>query len=141
VSSLWGIYSDAHDEVDLGGDREGLRRLAQRFDHGDADEPVLDDPPSSWREGAHALRSIRFEPNAVSLILVRREDRSLVISGPQAELTRIFGGSIAQLADAPHRVAQGSVPTHLHLDPTSDPENRVYSPASIALTVHLSPED
>jgi hypothetical protein len=55
------------------------------------------------------------------------------MSGSSEELARIVGGSIARLADGP--ATENGVLRHVHLDPTSDPDRRFYSPDSISLVV------
>jgi hypothetical protein len=140
---IWGIYSDAHPELDLGGERQGLRELAERIISAHVGDVVLDAPPADWEDGTHALHTIRLAPSddPADRIEFRREGTVLVVAGGSAELARIVGGSINNLADSPYRVTEGSVPTHLHLDPTSDPERRTYSAESLSLTVHLADED
>lgn len=53
----------------------------------------------------------------------------------------VIGGSLFNLADSPYRVRENSVPAHMHLDPSSDPEHALYSPDSTAITVHLADEE
>jgi hypothetical protein len=118
--------------------------LADRITSGYTGDVPLTDPPADWLDGAHhPLEAIRLQPSntPAERIEFQRQHAVLVISGTHAELARIVGGSIDNLADAPYRMTEGSVPTHLHLDPTSDPERRWYSEKSISLVVNLAAED
>jgi hypothetical protein len=64
---------------------------------------------------------------------------AFVISGSSRELARIVGGSIGRLADGPER--KSGIPSHLHRDPTSDPDQQFYSPGSGSLTVGFEPTE
>jgi hypothetical protein len=116
--------------------------LGKQIKSGRPGEIRLDDPPASWLNDDHPLRAIRLHPSRqpADRILFRRDGPVLVISGARGELARRVGGSIANLADAPYRTTESSVPTHLHLDPTSDPDQRWYASGSISLTIHLADE-
>ena len=72
------------------------------------------------------------------LIVLRREGAALVIEGG-SEVGRIFGGGISRLAEGPYRTS--GVRTHIHLNPTTDPEHTIYSPEStVEVSVALSDE-
>ena len=56
-----------------------------------------------------------------------------------SEVGRIFGGGISRLAEGPYRTS--GVRTHIHLNPTTDPEHTIYSPEStVEVSVALSDE-
>jgi hypothetical protein len=102
---------------------------------------ALDRPPPSWLgEDSAALEEIRCVPtdDPAGLIVLRREGAALVIEGG-SEVGRIIGGGIAGLAQEPYRTS--GVRTHMHLDPTTDPEHSYYSAEStIEVSVALSDE-
>jgi len=132
---LWAVYSDRHTEVDINGDRDGLRALAAAAAQVDPLELALDDPPVEWQESSHPLKSIRVAPgeSGDARVCFGRDGSALVMSGSSEELARIVGGSITFLAEGP--AIQNGILSHVHLDPTSDPERRFYSPDSISLVV------
>jgi hypothetical protein len=47
---LWAVYSDQHTEVDISGDRDGLRALAAAVAQDESMELALGDPPPEWQE-------------------------------------------------------------------------------------------
>lgn len=132
---LWAIYSDAHTEVDIFGDREGLRALATAATQLDRIDLPLDTPPLDDDEHHHPLESIRIEPHVGEdpRICFRRAGATLLLSGSSGELARIVGGSIGRLAEGPE--TKNGIGSHLHLDPTSDPERRFYLPDSASAVV------
>jgi hypothetical protein len=132
---LWAVFSDQHTEVDISGDRDGLRALAAAAARDDSMELALDDPPPEWQEKSHPLKSISVAPrhSGDARICFGRNGAALVMSGSSEELGRIVGGSIARLADGP--ATENGVLRHVHLGPTSDPDRRFYSPDSISLVV------
>lgn len=132
--ALWGIYSDAHTEVDIGGNRDGLQALAKALS-GNFIDLKLDEPPTEWASGNHALRAIESAPEPDARLCFTRNSEILVLSGRQTELVRIVGGAVSRLASGPSRI--NGVGAHVHLDPTSDPDHRWYSPESISLVVVL----
>jgi hypothetical protein len=127
---LCATYSDLHTEVDISGDLEGLRALAVALAQPSANEIALDEPPIGLHEPHFAItesrpmESISIEPNDVGdpRIRFRREGTTLVISGSSQELSRIVGGAIGDVAAGPG--TKSGVGSHVHLDPTSDPERR-----------------
>jgi hypothetical protein len=139
--ALWAVYSDRHTEVSIGGDRDGLRALATAVARGEPDALNLDDPPMAWQEAERSLRAIHVQPKATTAARIRfqRGGQVLIISGQAGELARILGRSITQLADGPAKI--NTVAAHLHLDPTSDPERRVYAPDSISLVIEFAETD
>ena len=138
---LWAVYSDGHTEVDAYGDRDGLRAPANAVSQADPLELALDEPPVAWQEHGHPLESIHVEPSEEGdpRICFGREGSVFIISGSNHELARIVGGSISRLADGPEM--KNGIPSHLHLDPTSDPERRFYSPDSGSLIAGFSPNE
>jgi hypothetical protein len=132
---LWAVYSDHHTEVDIGGDRDGLDAFASAAARGERLEVVLDDPPAEWERESHRLTTIRMAPGESedARIYFAREGSVLVMSGSSEELARIVGGSINSLAQGP--AIQNGVASHVHLDPTSDPERQYFSQDSISLVV------
>jgi hypothetical protein len=141
---IWGVYSDKHGEVDLGGDRDSLRELGEKITRGLAGDVHLGEPPADWLLEGRPLQAIRLDPSddPADLILLRRDGPTLVISGQRSELARIVGSGILDLSGAPYRVTANSVPTHLHIDPTTDPEGRWFSSESTAsFVVHIAAEN
>jgi hypothetical protein len=139
---LWATYSDLHTQVDISGDREGLRALAVALSQPDANKIALDEPPIEPPlaiTGSHPMESISIEPNDGGDPRIRfgREGTTLVISGSSQELSRIVGGSIGDVAEGPE--TKGGVGSHVHLDPTSDPERRYYAPDSSSIVVGFAP--
>jgi hypothetical protein len=134
--NLWATYHGVP-EVTLDGDREGLRALVTAV--GQPDELVLplDEPPSAL--GGQQLESVRIEPSVGEDPRIRfsLRDSALIFSGSSEELARIVGRAISELAEAPE--SKHGVTAHVHLDPTSDPERRYYSPDSLALVVGFAP--
>lgn len=132
---LWAAFSDQHSEVDVGGDREGLRALAHALRQNHPLELVLDAPPKKWHAEAHALRFVRLRPDQSedAHICFGRDDAALVVSGKQEELARIVANAVAQVAEGPP--TKNGVGSHVHLDPTSDPERRYYTRDSGSLVV------
>jgi hypothetical protein len=132
---LWGVYSDLHSEIELVGDRDGLRALATAAAQAAPLELALDEPRVRPQQDAHALHRIRLEPTDSddSRIAIRREGATAVLSGNAAEVARIIGGSLAELAELPQKA--NGVWTHVHLDPTSDPERHYFAPGSGSLVV------
>jgi hypothetical protein len=132
---LWAVYSDRHTEIDIFGDRDGLRALAAAAAQVEPLELALDDPPAEWQEEGRPLTSIRVAPGdgRDARICFEREGSALVMSGSSEELARIVGGAITSLAAGP--ASQNRVSSHVHLDPTSDPDRRFYSPDSGSLVV------
>jgi hypothetical protein len=133
---LWAIYSDSHPEVDIYGDRDGLRLLASAMSQADRSELPLDAVPLKWQEFGYAVTLIRVEPSEAAdpRICFGRDGSVWVVSGSSRELSRIVGSSISNLADGPQR-------SHLHLDPTSDPDRRFYSPNSGSVVVGFEPNE
>ncbi|HEY7149411.1 MAG TPA: hypothetical protein VH420_08190 [Gaiellaceae bacterium] len=142
---LWATYSDLHTEVDVSGDREGLRALADALSRPSAKEIVLDQPPIAVDQPpfaiteSHPMESISIEPNdgGDPRIRFRREGTTLVISGSGQELARIVGGAIGDVAAGPE--TKSGVGSHVHFDPTSDPEHRYYAPNSSSIIVGFTP--
>src|SRR5829696_9382815 len=132
---LWAIYSDAHTEVDIYGDREGLRTLAAAASQADGLELPLNEPPVARLEFGHPVGSIRVAPSEAGdpRICFGRDGSVWVLSGNTHELSRIVASSIAHLADGPE--TQNGVGSHLHLDPTSDLERQFYRPDSGSVVV------
>ena len=138
---LWATYSDLHAEVDVSGDREGLRALAVALSQPSANEIALDEPPIALDEPhfaiteSHPMESISIEPNdgGDPRIRFKREGATLVTSGSSQELSRIVGGAIGDVAAGPE--TKSGVRSHVHLDPTSDPERRYYAPDSSSIVV------
>ena len=104
------------------------------------DEPpvALDQPPLAITE-SHPMESISIEPNDEGdpRIRFRREGTTLVISGSTEELSRIVGGAIGDVAAGPE--TKSGVGSHVHFDPTSDPERRYYAPDSSSIVVGFTP--
>jgi len=118
-----------------------VRELAETIETGAVRDLPLDSAPARWlRADALALDAIGLIPSddPADLIVFERQGALLVVSGFAAELRRIVAGSIRDLADEPYKT--NSVGTHLHLDPTSDPEHRWYSASSASLVIGLSEE-
>lgn len=139
--SLWAAYYE-YQEVAIDGDREGLHTLAAAVAGAQPRDLVLDDPPQSWLGGERALALIRIAPSEAGdpRISFVCDGSTLVMSGDGDELARIVGGAISDLADEPP--TKNSVASHVHLDPTSDPEKRFYAPTSISLVVgHAAPDE
>jgi hypothetical protein len=138
---MWGIYTERHAGIDLGGDRASMRDLAAALTEWSDKTIVLESPPGTWvAEDWAALEEIRCVPtdDPEGRICLRRDGAALVIQGG-SEVPRIIGGSIANLAEEPYFT--NSVRTHAHLDPTTDPEHRYYSAEStIEVSVTLSDE-
>jgi hypothetical protein len=136
--ALWAVFSDRHTEVDIAGDRAGLRALASAASGGVPCTLGLDQPHPNWlvAVSAHPLVAIRVEPCGLpgARIVFRREAEVLVISGRPDGLAGI-GGAIAELASGPLRI--NTVGAHVHLDPTSDPERQFYGEDSISLVVGI----
>ena len=126
------MYSDEHPEVDVYGDRDGLLALANATRQSDALELALDEPPTAWQGSTHPLLSIKVTPTTTgdTRISFARVRLTFVICGSSNELARVIGASIASLADGPAKT--NGVGSHLHLDPTSDPDKQVYAPDSIS---------
>jgi hypothetical protein len=137
--TLWAVFSDRHTEVDIAGDRTGLRALASAVSSSDVCRLDLDEPHPNWlvATSAHPLASILVEPSdhPSARIVFSRDGEALVISGRSDELERIVGGAITQLGRGPLRI--NTVGAHVHLDPTSDPEHRYYGLDSISLVVGI----
>lgn len=135
---LWATYSDLHTEVDVSGDREGLRALAVALSQPNANEIALDEPPFAITE-SHPMESISIEPNDGEdpRIRFRRKGTTLVISGSSQELSQIVGGPIGDVAAGPE--TKSGVGSHVHFDPTSDPERRYYAPDSSSIVVGFTP--
>jgi hypothetical protein len=139
--ALWAIYSDGHAEVDVIGDREGLHLLAEALASHRLSDLTLGEPPRSWQaSGYKPLDGIRIEPSPEPgrLIRFQRDRLVLVVSGSTDELSRIISGPVAELAYGP--ATTNGVGSHLHLDPTSDPEGRYYAPGSASLVIELETE-
>ena len=132
---LWALYSDDHSEVDVGGDRDGLRALAQSLRQDDPLELVLDNPPETWTGNWRALRFVRVQPvgSEDARICFERDEAALIISGKPDELARIVAHAVAQVAEGP--ATKNGVGSHVHLDPTSDPERRNYAADSGSLVI------
>jgi hypothetical protein len=132
---LWATYSKDHPEVDIYGDHEGLLALANTAAQPDLLELALDDPPPQWQKSNHPLRSIRVAPRELgdTRIYFAREGSAFVMSGSADELARIVAESIASLAGGPAK--RSGVGSHVHLDPTSDPDRQFYAPDSISVVV------
>ena len=131
---LWGTYHD-YPEIDIVGDRDGLRVLAGAGKQAQQLTLSLDEPPLAFREFGDALDAVRIEPDDLGdpRICYRRSGKALIVSGSSGEIARLFGGNIDRLAAGPE--SKNGIPSHLHLDPTSDPERRYYAPDSAALVV------
>jgi hypothetical protein len=138
---LWAIYSDAHAEIDVYGDRDGLRALPAAASQGNRLELPLDEPPVGWNELGRTVRVIRVDPNQTGdpRICFRRDGSVFVLSGSNRELSRIVGSSTSELADGPEK--QNGVGSHLHLDPTSDPERQFYCPDSGSVVVGFDSDE
>jgi hypothetical protein len=138
---IWGIYTERHAGVDIGGNRASLRHLASEVMGWSNKTLMLEAPPPTWvAEDWAALEEIRCVPtdDPEGRICLRRDGAALVIEGG-SEVPRIIGGSIASLAEEPY--STNTVRTHIHLDPTTDPEHRYYSAEStIEVSVTLSDE-
>lgn len=132
---LWATHDAAYAEVDVAGDREGLQALATAALDDDAIDLVLDAPPDDWKQYGVPLETIRIEPRneGESRISFSHEGAALVIGGAPAELARVVSSSLASLAQEP--ASKNAVPTHVHLDPTTDPEAHVYVPGSLSIVV------
>lgn len=132
---LWAVYSDDHTEVDIGGDREGLRALASAVRLADPVELALDAPPAELLGGSHQLHCVRVRPvdSEDGRICFRREGSALVVSGKREELSRIVGHAVTNIAEGPPK--RNGVGSHVHLDPTSDPDRRFYAPDSGSVVV------
>jgi hypothetical protein len=138
---LWGFYSDVHPEVDITGDREGLRLLAAGIAGGDQLDVPLDRPPAARIGEDHPVNGIQVRPRQGSdgrICFVRSGD-ILVMAGSAGELAHIVGSAIRHLADGPSH--HGPVASHVHLDPTSDPERQHYTPDSISLVIGFAVRD
>jgi hypothetical protein len=103
--------------------------------NGELGELKLDDPPAEWASDSRPLRAIHLENELGpdGRLCFSRNGDILVLAGRQAELARIVGGAVSDLASGPSRTS--GVGAHVHLDPTSDPDHRWYSPESISLVV------
>ena len=137
---LWAAYSE-YQEVSIAGDPEGLHALAAAVAGAQPQDLTLDDPPESWLDGESALTVIRIAPSAAGdpRISFALDGSTLVMSGDGDELARIVRGAISGLADLPP--VTNSVVSHVHLDPTSDPEKH-YAPTSISLVIsHAAPDE
>jgi hypothetical protein len=137
---LWAAYSE-YQEVAIAGDREGLHALAAAVAGEQPHDVALDEPPQSWLGCDSALALIRIASGEAGdpRISFVRDGSALVMSGDGDALAGIVGGAISSLADEPP--TKNSVASHVHLDPTSDPEKRYYAPTSISLVVeHAAPE-
>jgi hypothetical protein len=139
---MWGIYSDNHGGVDIGGTRDNLRNLGAQLINGYSGYIALDEaPPEYLTEGWLALDKLQLVPidSAAEPILLRREGQVAVISGSRDLLAQIVGRTLCDLADEPYRMTPGSVPTHAHLEPA---DGLPYSSEStIGIVFHLAPED
>lgn len=101
---LWAIYSDKHSEVDIAGDHDGVRGLADWIVGGTVGELVLDPVPASWLGvDSQALEAIGLLPSddRSERIGFERKGSLLVISGNAKELERIVAGPIGRLAELP----------------------------------------
>jgi hypothetical protein len=138
---LWAVYSDDHAEVDIGGDREGLRALASAVRLADPVELALDAPPAELAGDSHQLHCVRVRPvdSKDGRICFRRDGSVLVVSGKSEELSRIVGHAVADIAEGPPK--RTGVGSHVHLDPTSDPERRYYAPNSGSLVVMYADDE
>lgn len=85
------------------------------------------------------MESISIKPNDGGDPRIRfgREGTTLVVSGSCGELSRIVAGPIGRVADGPE--TKSGVGSHVHLDPTSDPERRYYAPDSSSIVVGFTP--
>jgi hypothetical protein len=74
------------------------------------------------------LESIRVEPNDAQdqRLCFRRDGSVLIIAGSDGELARIVGTAVLDVAEGPE--TKNWIRSHVHLDPTSDPDNRWYGP-------------
>ena len=136
--SLYATYSDLHTEVDISGDAEGLRALAVALTQPNPIEIALDEPPDEpppANSESHPMESISIEPNdgGDRRIRFRRERATLVISGSSQELSRIVASAIGDVAAGAQ--TKGGAGSHVHFDPTSDPERRYYAPDSSSIVV------
>jgi hypothetical protein len=131
---LWATYDAAHADTDVAGEREGLR-VAEAASQADPLELILDAPFAGWEEHGHPLDAIRIEPRHEGdpRIHYSNIQSALVIAGAPAELARILGGSLTMLADGPS--SKNGMASHVHLDPTSDPQGRYYAPGSSSIVV------
>lgn len=106
---LWGCHSARHAEVDIAGDRDGLRHLARLIRGGTTAVTSLDRPPSSWtKDEGRPLDALRLTPVDGQRLSFRREKATLVVSGERSELARIVASAIDQLVELPYRTS--SVP-------------------------------
>jgi hypothetical protein len=85
------------------------------------------------------LESIRVEPNDAQdqRLCFRRDGSVLIIAGSDGELARIVGTAVLDVAEGPK--TKNWIRSHVHLDPTSDPDNRWYGPGSAPITVGFAP--
>jgi hypothetical protein len=138
---LWATYSDLHTEVSVWGDREGLRALVVALSQPNPNEITLDQPPIALDEPpyaitqSHPMESISVAPDdgGDARIRLRRDGTTLVISGSSQELARILGGAVGDVASGPE--TKSGVGSHVHFDPTSDPERQYYAPDSSSIVV------
>lgn len=103
------------------------------------DPPVLDIPPEPWTGTWRALRCVQVQPveSEDVGICFERDETTLLISGRPNELARIVAHAVAQVAEGP--ATKNGVGSHVHLDPTSDPERRIYATDSGSIVVGFDP--
>jgi hypothetical protein len=142
LMTLWGMYFDHHSEVDLAGDSDGLRQLADMIVNGQPNDLLLAHAPPDSSAGTRALHALRLAPTSDTTDRIRfsRDGAVLVIAGPQNELGRILAGPVRDLAEGePSRETR--VRRHVHFDPTSDRVQRTFAPESISIVVSLAPDN
>jgi hypothetical protein len=135
------LWAEAYGrEIMIDGDRPAVRMLATILERGEAVELGLDAPPLGRPLLGEPLRTVSVRPRDESETRVsfRRDGDALVVSGAPAEIARLVGGNIATLADSP--TTTNSVRTHIHLDPTNDPDHRFWAADSLPLVVGFSAE-
>jgi hypothetical protein len=132
---LCAAWWDTHPEIDVTGDHDGLRALANLVSLGQGADLILDPVPSAWGTVAHSLLRVRTQPSDSpdARISFMHVDDDLLISGAAGELSRIVAGPISQLANGPSHI--NGVLAHVHLDPATDSEGLSYLPESTSIVV------
>src|SRR5262249_25639322 len=116
---LWATHDAGREDVDVAGDREGLRALAAAASQAEPLDLILDAPPGGWEDRGRPLEATRIKPpdRGDPQISFPTIEPALWIAGAPAAVMRIVGGSLTMLAEGPG--SRNGVPSHVHLDPTT----------------------
>lgn len=134
---MWGTYSEEHGGVDIAGVRDDVRSLERKIIDGYVGDVPFTMPPSAELVGdRRAVETLRISRRSENQgILLHRHGTVVEIAGDQHWLAHVIGHALAGLAETAYMVTSGSVPTHLHFDPSL---GQPYAPESnIEIVFHL----